>query len=80
MMARSTPSGDYAVSPSVWDWRSIYLRGLREASDPLQFADSIAGFRILPSALINPLALALPHSRSHAASCCLADRPDGSER
>jgi putative oxidoreductase len=34
--------------------------GAEKMRDMLQFADSIAAFRILPSALINLLALALP--------------------
>jgi putative oxidoreductase len=34
--------------------------GIDKLRDPLQFADSIAGFAILPRALINLFALALP--------------------
>ena len=34
--------------------------GAIKLGDPLQFADNIASFRILPGFLINPLALSLP--------------------
>jgi uncharacterized membrane protein YphA (DoxX/SURF4 family) len=34
--------------------------GAIKISDPLQLADSIAGFQVLPDAMVNPLALGLP--------------------
>jgi len=34
--------------------------GVDKLRDPLQFADSVAAFRILPSVLVTPMALGLP--------------------
>ena len=49
--------------------------GIDKIHEPLQFADSIAAFGILPAVFINLLALRCRHSRSHAASCCSGPGP-----
>ena len=54
--------------------------GIDKIRDPLQFADSIAAFGILPAILINLLALGLPPLESHAAYCYSGHGPGGSER
>lgn len=56
--------------PRAYRWLELGVRlvvgaafmyaGALKIGDPLQFADQIASFEILPNALINPLALSLP--------------------
>jgi putative oxidoreductase len=52
---------DYVVLVVSLALASVFIyAGLDKIRDPLQFADSIAAFAILPAALINLLALGLP--------------------
>jgi putative oxidoreductase len=61
MIARSSSTGDYAVLAFSLGLAAVFIyAGFEKLHDPLDFADSIAGFGILPVAFINPLALALP--------------------
>jgi putative oxidoreductase len=61
MMAFGNSGRDYVVlgvSPAL---AAIFIyAGVDKIGDPLQFADTIAAFAILPAALINLLALGLP--------------------
>lgn len=51
----------YAVLAVSVAMAGIFIyAGLDKIRDPLQFADSVAAFRILPAVLINLLALGLP--------------------
>jgi len=61
MIARSSSTGDYAVLAVILGLAAVFIyTGFQKLQDPLDFADSIAGFRILPGAFINQFALALP--------------------
>ena len=61
MIARPNSNGDYAVLAVSLGLAAVFIyAGFEKLHDPLDFADSIAGFGILPRALINPFALALP--------------------
>jgi hypothetical protein len=61
MMLRNELGNDYVLS-SVWlVLAALFIyAGAIKFRDPLQFADTIAAFAILPQALINVLALSLP--------------------
>jgi putative oxidoreductase len=44
-----------------WGLAALFISaGLLKLQDPLSFADSIAGFKLLPRLWINPIALCLP--------------------
>jgi putative oxidoreductase len=61
MTARSSSAGDYAILGVSLGLAAVFMyAGFEKIHDPLDFADSIAGFGILPGAFINPFALALP--------------------
>jgi putative oxidoreductase len=61
MTARRGSAGAYAVlAVSVGLAAAFIYAGAAKLNDPLDFADNIAGFGILPAAFINPLALSLP--------------------
>jgi putative oxidoreductase len=61
MTVRSNSFGAYAALAVSLGLAAVFVyAGVDKLRDPLQFADSIAGFAILPAAFINPLALALP--------------------
>jgi putative oxidoreductase len=61
MIVRSSSTGDYAVLGVSLGLAAVFIyAGFEKIHDPLDFADSIAGFGILPVAFINPFALALP--------------------
>jgi putative oxidoreductase len=60
MTARSSSAGDYAILGVSLGLAAVMYAGFEKIHDPLDFADSIAGFGILPGAFINPFALALP--------------------
>lgn len=61
MIARSNSAGDYAVLAVSLGLAAVFIyAGFEKLHDPLDFADSIVGFGILPVAFINPFALALP--------------------
>jgi putative oxidoreductase len=61
MMASSNSRRDYVVLAVSLALAAIFIyAGVDKIRDPLQFADSIAAFAILPAALINLLALSLP--------------------
>jgi putative oxidoreductase len=48
----------FVISPALA--AAFIYAGVDKVRDPLEFADSIAAFAILPRALINPFALSLP--------------------
>ncbi|HVB81032.1 MAG TPA: MauE/DoxX family redox-associated membrane protein [Candidatus Binataceae bacterium] len=61
MTVRSNSFGDYAVFAVSLGLAAIFIyAGIDKIRDPLQFADSIAAFAILPAAFIDLLALSLP--------------------
>jgi putative oxidoreductase len=61
MSFRSGSFGAYAVFAVSLGLAAVFLyAGVDKMRDPLQFADSVAGFAILPAAFIGPFALALP--------------------
>ena len=61
MTARSNSFGDYPVLAVSLGLAAVFIyAGVDKIRDPLQFADSIAAFRILPAAFIDPFALASP--------------------
>ncbi len=61
MTARSHPLRDYSALPVALGLAAVFLyASIDKLQDPLQFADSIAAFAILPAALITPFALGLP--------------------
>jgi uncharacterized membrane protein YphA (DoxX/SURF4 family) len=61
MTARRDVRPDYAVLGLSLALAAIFAyAGIDKIRDPQQFADNIAGFAILPAALINLLALTLP--------------------
>src|SRR5512146_1062508 len=69
MTVRSGSFGAYAVLAVSLGLAAVFVyAGVDKMPDPLQFADSIAGFAILPAAFISPFALALP---SFAVACGL---------
>ena len=52
---------DYAIIAVSLVLGAVFIyAGIDKIRDPLQFADSIAGFAILPAVLINLLAIGLP--------------------
>jgi len=61
MTTRATSFSDYYVLAVSLVLAAVFLyAGVDKIRDPLQFADSVAGFAILPVAFIDPLALSLP--------------------
>jgi putative oxidoreductase len=61
MTARRDVLRDYAMLGLSLALAAVFAyAGLDKIREPLQFADNIAGFAILPAALINLLALTLP--------------------
>jgi putative oxidoreductase len=61
MMDRSTTPSDYVVLAISLSLAAVFIyAGADKLRDPLQFADSIAAFAILPAAFINLLAMGLP--------------------
>jgi len=61
MTARRNSLGDCTVHPLSLGLATVFLyAGIDKIRDPLQFADSVAAFAILPQFLITPLALSLP--------------------
>lgn len=62
--------GDDAMNPGFTKWAVLLASwivgavfiyaGVLKVMDPLEFADSVASFQVLPVALINPVALTLP--------------------
>lgn len=61
MSVRSGSFGAYVVLAVSLGLAAVFVyAGVDKMRDPLQFADSVAGFAILPAALISPFALALP--------------------
>ena len=61
MIASSNSRRDYAVFAVSLAVAAVFIyAGVDKLRDPLQFADSIAAFAILPAVLINLLAFGLP--------------------
>lgn len=61
MTARHDRRRDYAVLGVCLALAAIFIyAGVDKIRDPLEFADNIAGFAVLPAALINLFALSLP--------------------
>ena len=61
MTARRSSSSNYIVpAVSLGVAAVFFYASIDKLRDPLQFADSIAAFAILPARLISPLALGLP--------------------
>ena len=61
MTARRNSLNDYAaLTVSLGLAVVFFYASVDKIREPLQFADSIGGFAILPLALINPFALSLP--------------------
>jgi len=61
MMAPDNSRWDYVLLAVSLALGAVFIyAGIDKIRDPLDFADSIAGFGILSGAFINPLALALP--------------------
>jgi putative oxidoreductase len=61
MMAVGNSRRDYVVLAVSLALAAIFIyAGVDKIRDPLQFADTIGAFAILPAALINLLALSLP--------------------
>jgi putative oxidoreductase len=61
MMPSEASRRDYAVLAVSLALAAIFVyAGVDKIRDPLQFADSIAAFAILPAVLINLLAMGLP--------------------
>jgi putative oxidoreductase len=61
MIARDNSRRDYLVIAVSMAVAAVFIyAGIDKLRDPLQFADSIEGFAILPAALIGLLALSLP--------------------
>ncbi len=60
-MTKLDPRSRYAVVAISLVVAAIFIyAGLDKFRDPLQFADSVAAFGILPILLVSPLALGLP--------------------
>jgi putative oxidoreductase len=61
MTARSNSSFDYVVLAFGLGLAAVFIyAGIEKMRDSLQFADSIAGFSILPGSFINLVALGMP--------------------
>jgi putative oxidoreductase len=61
MTDRRNSSSKYAVPALSLGLAAVFFyASIDKLRDPLQFADSIGGFAILPAALISPFALSLP--------------------
>jgi len=61
MTARSNSSGDYAALAISLGLAAVFIyAGVEKTRDTLQFADSIAGFGILPAVFVSLPALAMP--------------------
>jgi putative oxidoreductase len=61
MTARHSSSSNYIVLAVSLALAAVFFyASIDKLRDPLQFADSIAAFAILPAILISPLALGLP--------------------
>jgi putative oxidoreductase len=61
MMPRQNSSHDYFALAIALTLAALFIyAGIDKLRDPLQFADSIAAFAILPAVFINLLALSLP--------------------
>jgi len=61
MMPSDSSRWNYLVLAASLAMAGIFIyAGIDKIRDPLQFADSIAGFAILPAVLINLLAVGLP--------------------
>ena len=61
MMPANNSRRDYVVLAVSLTLAAIFIyAGVDKIRDPLQFADNIAGFRMLPAVFINLLALGLP--------------------
>jgi putative oxidoreductase len=61
MMGRQEPRRDYVALGASLTLGGIFIyAGIDKIHDPLQFADSVAAFGILPAAFISLLALSLP--------------------
>jgi putative oxidoreductase len=61
MMLPNYSRRDYVVLAISLALAAVFIyAGIDKLRDPLQFADNIAGFAILPASLINLLALSLP--------------------
>jgi len=61
MTARRNSHSDYPVLAVSLGLAAVFLyASIDKIRDPLQFADSVAAFAILPVQLISPLALSLP--------------------
>ena len=64
---------DYFVVAISFTMAAIFLyASLGKIREPLQFADSIAAFKLLPAPFINPLALSLPLFEAGCAVLLLA--------
>ncbi len=61
MMASGNSRREYAVFAASLAVAAVFIyAGIDKIRDPLQFADSIAAFAILPAVLVNLLAFGLP--------------------
>lgn len=61
MTAQRNSSDRYMVLAISLGLAAVFFyAGIDKLRDPLEFADSIAAFAILPATLISPLALGLP--------------------
>jgi putative oxidoreductase len=61
MIARDSRRWDYVIFVLSLALAGVFIyAGIDKVRDPLQFADSIAAFAILPKVSINPFALSLP--------------------
>jgi putative oxidoreductase len=61
MTLRENPFHDYLVTGVALALAAVFIyAGAEKVGDPLQFADTIAAFAILPALFINVLALGLP--------------------
>src|SRR5271157_4813713 len=61
VMASANSRRDYVVLAVSLAVAAVFIyAGIDKIRDPLQFADSIAAFAILPAVLINLLAMGLP--------------------
>lgn len=75
MMPRHSSRRDYTVLAVSLVLGAVFIyAGLDKIRDPLQFADSIAAFAILPTAFVNLLALGLPPFEIACSGLLLAAR------
>lgn len=75
MMSRYSSGRDYAVLAVSLVLGAVFIyAGVDKIRDPLQFADSIAAFAILPKAFVSLLALGLPPFEIACAVLLLAAR------